>query len=403
MKKYLKKNILIAVTILCVFITIISGNMIEDYNEFVLLTNFSFIILLNFLLYLIQSSDLTYYNRFYNKFLLNQKKNLLFKNSAYMFINIALLTVMLIIFLLSMKISINEFILLETLNIVAGIYIYVFFTFIFNYMKMKKLQLILYLCIPLLISPYLNDTMINFLVKWDNVIIVIFLLLTFLIMIMKIYFITNTKLINKTLLIEKLKIKHQDELIINIENLHINKGIYLLKASNGSGKSTFLQLLAGITSDELTVNYSKYSIPSECIYFSENSYELNSLTEKELLYKVCVGNKLSFPSNYETIYKNKKLNDYSKGEKKIVILKIILFMQPKVLLLDEPFEALDEKNNKILCELINQRNENSFTTIITTHVDAVDTNFNNKIFIKNKELIINGITIDKSEQSMGIK
>lgn len=170
-----------------------------------------------------------------------------------------------------------------------------------------------------------------------------------------------------------------DELLFKIEDFTISKnGLYILKVDNGTGKTTLLNLLAGV--------YSVNQIKEKCGYFriAENQKEeISYLYNPAMLFNGSVRENiiLSETESEEELSKmrnllkrfNAKDENYevktnsanlSLGESQKLFL-IRTFMQGKnIVLLDEPSANLDVDSKVILRDFLKEEKENSIIILI---------------------------------------
>lgn len=170
-----------------------------------------------------------------------------------------------------------------------------------------------------------------------------------------------------------------DELLFKIEDFTISKnGLYILKGDNGTGKTTFLNLLAGV--------YSVNQIKEKCGYFriaenqkEEISYLYNpamlfngSVRENIILSETESEEELSKMRNLLKRFNAKEENyevktnsaNLSLGESQKLFL-IRTFMQGKnIVLLDEPSANLDVDSKVILRDFLKEEKENSIIILI---------------------------------------
>lgn len=170
-----------------------------------------------------------------------------------------------------------------------------------------------------------------------------------------------------------------DELLFKIDDFTISKnGLYILKGDNGTGKTTLLNLLAGV--------YSVNQIKEKCGYFriAENQKEeISYLYNPAMLFNGSVRENiiLSETESEEELSKmrnllkrfNAKDENYevktnpanlSLGEGQKLFL-IRTFMQGKnIVLLDEPSANLDVDSKVILRDFLKEEKENSIIILI---------------------------------------
>ncbi len=158
--------------------------------------------------------------------------------------------------------------------------------------------------------------------------------------------------------------------------------IYGLVGKNGSGKTMLLRTIAGLispTDGKVFINskelHRDISFPEEMGIIIEKPELLNNITGLENL-KLLAGVK-KIISEDEIVrymemfslepYSKKTLKKYSLGMKqKIGIIQAIM-ENPKLLILDEPFNALDEGSVEIIRNLLKQYKEEGKLIIITSH------------------------------------
>lgn len=190
-----------------------------------------------------------------------------------------------------------------------------------------------------------------------------------------------------SILIENLTKNFGSNIILDHVNLEIKPGkLTALLGPSGSGKSTLLRLIAGLENPNsgsiwLTgKNAAFLSIQERQIGFVFQNYALfNHLT---VFQNIAYGLKIQKLKNQQI--KNRvhellrliQLEDFSNrypsqlsgGQRQRIALARALAIEPKVLLLDEPFGALDIQVRKDLRQWLKKLHEKvSVTTLFVTH------------------------------------
>nr|UXE31150.1 Sulfate ABC transporter ATP-binding subunit [Ostreobium quekettii] len=190
-----------------------------------------------------------------------------------------------------------------------------------------------------------------------------------------------------SILIEDLTKTFGKSLILDHINLEIKTGsLIALLGPSGSGKSTLLKLIAGLENPNsgriwLTGKDTNFlSIQERQIGFVFQNYALfKHLTVfKNIAYGLEIqhANKVQVLRRVKELLQLIQLEDFadrypmqlSGGQKQRVALARALAIEPKVLLLDEPFGALDFQVRKDLRNWIKKLHEEvSMTTVFVTH------------------------------------
>jgi len=191
-------------------------------------------------------------------------------------------------------------------------------------------------------------------------------------------------------------------------NINIAKNDFIaLSGQSGSGKTTLLRILAGLedASGKIVVNNNiwldtntKLAIQKRDIGFVFQDYALfeNMTVEENLLYvnkdKQLAKYLLSMTNLWEL--KARLPHTLSGGQKQRVALCRALMRKPKILLLDEPFSALDiEMREKLQNEIAFFHKIFNLTTIMVSHMFSEIYKLANKVVKLNKGKMILG---DKS-------
>ena len=183
--------------------------------------------------------------------------------------------------------------------------------------------------------------------------------------------------------------KRYNEIVaVNNINLSINTGeIFALLGPNGSGKSTTLKMLVGLLQptsgavNVLGIDVLKDPLAVKRLvgYVPESPDVYEFLTGLE--YLDFIADIYSIP----TVEKQKRIteylkalqlegregdmiNSYSDGMKKKISLISAFLHKPKLLILDEPLNALDPRSARIVKDYLHELKMQGVTTILSTHV-----------------------------------
>lgn len=197
----------------------------------------------------------------------------------------------------------------------------------------------------------------------------------------------------------------------------VNRGERVaILGGNGSGKTTLLYHVLGLLApDEGRVSVFGVNPAREYHTVREKIGVLLQNVEEQIL-SPTVWEDISFsPRNYgyeradiermvEQVMaelgiqnlRDKICHYLSGGEKRKVALAGALVMRPELLILDEPFEALDSRSRSELVGLLNRRHSEGMTIIMSTHDLNLVAGFADRVYVlaKGRGVVTAGIPAD---------
>ena len=209
--------------------------------------------------------------------------------------------------------------------------------------------------------------------------------------IIKKFRIKSFKNINSVIEFNNISLSYGNRLILDNLSFKINEGqIFGMLGPNGVGKSTIFNLITGLISPNAgkikiigqdVTNYPIYLrtkkfkvgyVPQYGGFFNDLTLHdnLKAISEIVIENKNYRSEKINYlVSKFELDnLKDIKAKFLSGGQKKKLVIALSLLSEPKVLLLDECFAALDVLTIKMLQEIIvNLQNENRITICICDH------------------------------------
>ena len=227
--------------------------------------------------------------------------------------------------------------------------------------------------------------------------------------------IDSYKEISSVIELKNISVFYNNRQIIENLNLIIKKQEILgMLGPNGVGKSTIFNLITGlkdpnygeiiingINSNKLPINerFTKFKLGlvpqyGGLIYdltLSDNLKLVSEIHIKEKEMREHKVNKLIAQFEFESLLKVKAKN-LSGGQKKKLVIAMALINDPKILLLDEPFAALDILTIKMLQEIILNLQSNDEISVVICDHQARDllSCVNRAIILSNGKIIASG-------------
>lgn len=176
--------------------------------------------------------------------------------------------------------------------------------------------------------------------------------------------------------------------VLNIPELVINEGELVgLVGNNGAGKTTMMRLMLDLIQashgkvcidgkdvatdpswKEFTGSYLDSSFliefytPEEFFGFIAETYGIPEAEMQDRLHRY------EALMNGEILGKGKLIHDFSNGNRQKIGIIGAMLINPKLLILDEPFNYLDPTSQIVVAKLIRQMNsENGTTVLVSSH------------------------------------
>ncbi len=209
--------------------------------------------------------------------------------------------------------------------------------------------------------------------------------------IIKKFRIKSFKKINSIIEFKNISLSYGNRLILDNINFKINEGqIFGMLGPNGVGKSTIFNLITGLINPKHgTIRINGEDVTNYPIYLRTKKFKVGYVPQYggyfhdltlsdnlKAISEIVIDNKnlrqekidyLLAKFELENV-KNIKAKFLSGGQKKKCVIALALLSEPKVLLLDECFAALDVLTIKMLQEIIvNLQQENKITICICDH------------------------------------
>lgn len=178
----------------------------------------------------------------------------------------------------------------------------------------------------------------------------------------------------------------------NINADFVEGEINLLCGHNGCGKTMLLRLVCGFINPTVGKcieerNY-KYGVIIETPTFFLQETAFQNLKYLASINKTIDNKQIELWLKKFNLYeqKDKKVKTFSLGMKQRLALCQAFMESPDVLLLDEPFNAIDDENLKIVCDLIREAKKDNKIIVIASHSKIDELKFDNIIKMSNGKI-----------------
>ena len=203
--------------------------------------------------------------------------------------------------------------------------------------------------------------------------------------------IKSFKNINSVIQFENVSLAYGNRLILDNINFKINEGqVFGMLGPNGVGKSTIFNLITGLISPQNgKIKIEGHDVTKYPIYLRSRKFkvgyvpqyggyfnDLTLLDNLKAISEIVIENKSLRNDKINYLISKFELDNLkdirakflSGGQKKKLVIALSLLSEPKVLLLDECFAALDVLTIKMLQEtIVNLQQENKITICICDH------------------------------------
>ena len=182
-----------------------------------------------------------------------------------------------------------------------------------------------------------------------------------------------------------------DKINVNFDRGHI----YGIIGRNGSGKSMLMKCICGLvvpTSGEIIIDNKKLGtdidLPENLAgIIEEPGFLENYSAYKNLQFLSMIKNKIGKEEIIQTLksvrldpYSKLHVGKYSMGMKQRLGIAQAIMEKPELIILDEPSNALDEKSEEILWQIVSEEKERGALILISCHTTETLEKVSDEIF-----------------------
>jgi len=204
--------------------------------------------------------------------------------------------------------------------------------------------------------------------------------------------------------------------VLNIPDISITNGeSFGLVGNNGAGKTTFFRLILDLiaaTTGEVLIDGERVARrdewKSKVGSFLDEGFLIDFLTSDEYfnfigkIYDKSAGDIAAFLASMQDFFndeiagKSKLIRDLSKGNQKKAGIAAALLPDPQILILDEPFTALDPTSQIRLKRMLNElKTTKNMTMLISSHDLNHVTEVCDRIVVLEKGIVVRDIETNK--------
>ncbi|MEO0042294.1 MAG: hypothetical protein RL329_1742 [Bacteroidota bacterium] len=206
------------------------------------------------------------------------------------------------------------------------------------------------------------------------------------------------------LILQNIQKKYGATAILNIDKLELPQGIYWLKGANGSGKTTFFKMLAGLIPFEGQISLAGLDIRQQpiayrqCVNYSPAEPHFPPFLTGNDLIQFIAKTKKADPKTVQQLietldiggYLHRAVGTYSSGMLKKLSLMLGFMGQPKLIVLDEPLITIDVAAVQNMIKLIHEYHQKGSLILLSSHQ-----NFDNQSDILiSKTLLVHHQTVE---------
>ncbi len=210
----------------------------------------------------------------------------------------------------------------------------------------------------------------------------------------------NTNLFKNLLEIKNIKFAYPntDKLILKNFSFKIKKGDFVgISGNSGAGKSTLIDLISGLLNpqngevllDNTNIKKYRHIWKNKIGYVPQDTYILDETIKNNIAFGENINdfNQSRFKKSIELARLDSLVNSFDEKENKIVGEKGIqlsggqrqrigiaraLYLNPEIIILDEPTSSLDKENEEKIIEDLFELNKNlNMTVLLVSHKEAI--------------------------------
>ncbi|MFD0638330.1 ABC transporter ATP-binding protein [Catenulispora yoronensis] len=172
---------------------------------------------------------------------------------------------------------------------------------------------------------------------------------------------------------------------VNDISMTIGPGVTGLLGPNGAGKSTLLHLVSGF----LSPSRGTVTVAGQATWHNPGIYRLIGLVpERDSVYAFLTGRQFVTATaklhkladvdtavaraltmvEMDTEAADRRIDTYSKGMRQRIKVAAALVHQPRVLLLDEPFNGMDPRQRMHMMDLLHRLGDSGHTIVFSSHI-----------------------------------